>query len=153
MHHSDDQGPSSSQQVVQLVIDCDEEIMSDVSSIDSLPASTVDSLPVSSDDSLLHIPATSEDSLLSWGDSLHTDDYSSSPKTPTPSLSLQTALLASLQSHQPQAGNAAVSIHLFCYSVECMTYTARLLWPAMWNPIAQLLHWYLHLSNHAALVR
>ena len=23
-------------------------------------------------------------------------------------------------------------------------YTARLLWPAMWCPITQLLHWYLH---------
>ena len=32
-------------------------------------------------------------------------------------------------------------------------YTARLLWPAMWYPITQLLHWYLHWSNRAAIVR
>ena len=32
-------------------------------------------------------------------------------------------------------------------------YTARLLLLAMWYPITQLLHWYLHWSNSAALVR
>ena len=32
-------------------------------------------------------------------------------------------------------------------------YTPRLLRPVMWYPITQLLHWYLHWSNHAALVR
>ena len=30
------------------------------------------------------------------------------------------------------------------------TYTARLLWPTIWYPITQLLHWYLHRSSSAA---
>ena len=37
--------------------------------------------------------------------------------------------------------------------LENYTYTARLLWLAMWYPITQLLHWYLHWSNRVALVR
>ena len=29
-------------------------------------------------------------------------------------------------------------------NINLIGYTVRLLWPAMWYPITQLLHWYLH---------